>query len=57
MLQMLFQQKKYILRVKNHLIDNEIDSRIDAYLKDKSIAVDFPSAMSKLREKLLASAK
>jgi hypothetical protein len=57
MLQMLFQQKKYILRVKNHLIDNEIDSRIDAYLKDKSIAVDFPSAMSRPREELSASAK
>ena len=38
-------------------MDNEIDGRIDCYLKDKSIAVDFPSSIGKLKEKLLARAK
>ncbi len=38
-------------------MDNEIDGRIDSYLKDKSIAVDFPSSIGKLKEKLLARAK
>lgn len=41
----------------NSSMDTEIDRRIDDYLKDKSIAVDFTSSMHNLKEKLLATAK
>ncbi len=46
--------EKIHLKNEKSSMDNEIDSRIDGYLKDKSIAVDFTSGMGKLKEKLLA---
>jgi len=44
-----------ILSALEETIDNQIDNRIDSYLKDKSIAVDFQFSMNKLKEKLLGS--
>jgi len=49
--------EKIQIKRKKTSMTQEIDSRIDGYLKDKSIAVDFTSSMNTLKEKLLATAK
>ena len=48
---------KVSLKKRKSSMSNEIDGRIDKYLKDKSIAVDFTSSMQNIKEKLLASNK
>ncbi len=49
--------EKIHLKNEKPSIDNEIDSHIDDYLKDKSVAVDFTSSMHTLKEKLLDTTK
>ena len=49
--------EKIQLKSKKISMCQEIDTRIDRYLKDKSIAVDFKSSMNTLKEKLLDTAK
>jgi hypothetical protein len=48
--------EKIQIKRKKASMTKEIDHRIDEYLKDKSIAVDFTSGMNTLKEKLLATA-
>jgi len=47
--------EKIQLKSKKSSMTKEIDTRIDEYLKNKSIAVDFKSSMNTLKEKLLAT--
>jgi len=49
--------EKIQLKSKKSSMTKEIDTRIDGYLKDKSIAVDFTSSMNTLKEKLLVTSK
>ncbi|MCF6244063.1 MAG: hypothetical protein L3J43_03425 [Sulfurovum sp.] len=49
--------EKIQFKSKSSSMTEEIDSRIDDYLKNKSVAVDFTSSMHTLKEKLLATAK
>ena len=47
--------EKIQFKSKVSSINQEIDARIDGYLKDRSIAVDFASTIHTLKEKLLAT--
>ena len=49
--------EKIQLKSKKISMCQEIDTRIDRYLKDKSIAIDFKSSMNTLKEKLLDTTK
>lgn len=49
--------EKISFKSKASSMTSNIDSRIDDYMKDKSVAVDFASTMHTLKEKLISAAK